>query len=178
MEIILILVGGVILALGVGFAHQAVVAYRCRTLTLSQAIQNVADRPTLQNQTIFVNKLIESELGLIILDSKTPINHLELITTRPGDDIRVATSTGPNGEPFLLAVCDVPTYFDQHPEHPIAIVTPKTALELAIQGGFEGLIVQKGDDAWAGVLKSEVERLLQLPKVKNQGPTMPGVFKK
>jgi hypothetical protein len=134
---------------------------RYETMTLGQLVTLVVDNPTAANQEAFFGRLLFSKVG-----ARAPTTGLSLPSgkhvTTEGENVRIPSTRGPDGNVYLLVCCDIPAMWAEFPEDRYFELDARVVLEMAASNGT-GVIFQNmldGKQSWAAVPKEHVADIL------------------
>ena len=130
---------------------------RYESMTLGQLVTLVADKPTAANRKAFYGRLLFSKVG-----ARAPTTGLSLPSgkhvTTEGENVRIPSTRGPDGNVYLLVCCDIPAMWAAFPEDRYFELDARVVLEMAARDGT-GVIFQNmldGKQSWFAVPKERV----------------------
>jgi hypothetical protein len=132
-------------------------------LSLPELVTLAADKPTVEYREAFYGALLPCKVG-----APWPIPPDELIRTgkyqtKSGDQFGIPVTLGPDGLPWYLVIADTAALAAGHPGETYGEVYTRVVLEMALDRGYGGVIVQNkadGKDSWVGVPKEHVADIL------------------
>lgn len=129
---------------------------------IHDAIARLSADPSAINRQILYERLLAGNLLIAVTDIPTS-STTEVFQLQEDTNVKVLTTTGPDGQPALLAFTDLLAIRDRITNVNFAILDSQTVLQMTLQGGYSSLLLNPGGP-WACIPHEDIATILKNDK--------------